>query len=230
MKSLLTFLLLVVPAIPLYAPRGFAQSVSLGFKIGVRPTGEVSDSFLSRRFPDSPQIQQDSLATEESRRLAFAPTIQFHLPTRMSVEAGVLYRTVTFLSTTHTFETNPVPGNPLNFNVWLTRRIHAKSIEVPTLLRFWLSDESLRPFVGTGYVYRRFLDPYYELPGYPEFVRPLALTEHSNHGVPVTVGVELKTRFFRISPELRYTRWNRKILDPLATNLNQIDLFLGLSF
>ena len=223
------FAMLISP----FVPCANSQSVRLGFKIGVRPTGEVSDSVVSERFPKG-EFQQDSWIDDESRPLAFGPTIQFQLPVRMSVEAGVLYRTVTLLSTTHTYENNPVPGNPFTFNLRLTRHIHAKSIEVPTMLRLSLSDELLRPFVGTGYVYRRLLDPTVEIPGNPQFVRPFALTEHSNHGVPVTAGVELKTRFFRISPELRYTRWNRKIFaipgSPDATNLNQIDLFLGLGF
>jgi hypothetical protein len=223
----LRFLLLLL--IPLFVPSVFSQSLRLGFKIGVRLAGEVSNSNLSKSFPE---FHQDSSIADDSRPLASGPTVQVSLPARMSVESGVLYRSFAILSTTHTFETIGDPGDPFRFDLRVTRRIHSKSIEGPALLQFRLSDESLRPFVGAGYVYRHFLDPSVEILGSPTVVRPLAMTNRSNHGVAITGGLEVKIRFLRISPEIRYTRWGRRVFDlpgfPPATKLNHVDLFFGI--
>jgi len=223
----------IVPLlISLFIPCVYSQSVRLGFKIGVRLPDEVAT--LKRTESFSEFDQGDFYIADESRRIAFGPAIEFRLLTRMSAESGVLYRSIATVGTTHVFQTNPNPGDPFNFNLWFRRRTHAKSIEIPALLRFWLSDKSVRPFVGTGYVYRRFMDSSEELFAGSPFVNfaRRASTIHSNHGVVVTGGLEMKARFLRISPEVRYTRWSRRVFDgspfPTATNLNQVDLFFGI--
>jgi hypothetical protein len=229
MRLLTVFLVIPIVVTLLLAPCGFAQSINLGLKMGARLTSEVKDSVLNQSFPES---QQNSSITDASRLIAFGPTIQVQLPLRVSVETGALYRSVTTLTSIHVFENNSPPDNPFVFNLRVISRMHSKSIEAPTLLRFRFSDELLQPFLGAGYVYKRFLDPSVEVLGGPRLPLATPLTQRSNHGLGVSGGVELKTGFFRLSPELRYTRWSRRIYDvpgsPQATNLNQIDTFLGI--
>ena len=111
--------------ISLFIPAAYSQSVRFSFKVGVRLTDEVSKSHLSESFSD---FQHDSDIVDESRPMALGPAIELRLPARMSVESGILYRSVAILGTTHTFVTGRDPSDPFRLNVRFPRRTHSKSI------------------------------------------------------------------------------------------------------
>ncbi|HEU0124413.1 MAG TPA: hypothetical protein VFQ91_28040 [Bryobacteraceae bacterium] len=77
----------------------------------------------------------------------------------------------------------------------------------------------VRPYVGAGVNFQRVGD-------LGRFLQ-LNSTESSRRGFLGAGGLEFKVPFVRVSPEIRYTRWNNA--GPIRS-ANQLDFLIGLSF
>lgn len=213
----------------LYALPVFSQSVRLGFKVGTRLTGEVSHSITSEiTSTESPLILQDIRTTNEGNSITFGPSIEFPMFLHTSLEFGVLYRSLAFLEVSRTREADPDPQFP--FDVSLSLRSQSSSLEFPIVLRYRFSETKLRPFVGSGYVYRHLLTPDTFLVDAPNF--PLPGEAHfdgrSTSGFVAAAGLEQRIGFLNLSPEVRYTRWGRQLAS--VSRSNQIDLLFTIGW
>jgi hypothetical protein len=142
--------------------------------------------------------------TASTDRWIVGPTVQLGLPFRLSVEVDALYRSEGFnVSSPGSLFSNSV-------NNW----------QFPFLARYDLHGGVIRPFVDAGVTYRH-------LSGATDILHP------DGAGFTIGGGISLKLLFLRLSPEIRYTRWNNAdvLNSTYATqSQNQADFLVGFTF
>jgi len=186
---------------------GYPQLVSFGVKAGVPLNDALHGSSNGAAFP---------LSLDTGRWLV-GPTVELHLPFRLSFEVDGLYRRDKFqLQTSQSappgewFSRVPVSViNHYSLNDW----------QFPFLAKYEIRSGALRPFVDAGVTYRHLSgEPYIE--------------DRNQAGFTVGGGVTLKLSFLRLSPEIRYTRWSSREVDDfyVSTTQNQTDLMVGFTF
>lgn len=208
--------------------QSFAQPIHLGLKIGMRTTDVLAGQTLTETFPT---FQSEYRLSDESRRFTFGPAANIALGARTSVEVGLVYRSLGISEAVHVFDTGaPDPF----FDLRLTRRISSRSLEFPVLLKRLFLYRPTRPFAGVGYVYRRLFDMVPAVDDTPFPVGSPGFMHRATHGLVLSGGLQFAKGRFRIAPELRYTRWNQKLVRienaSEVSKLNQIDLLLGIEF
>jgi hypothetical protein len=140
------------------------------------------------------------------------------------LELGVLYRSIGFVETIHTWDTNASTTDLYRFDLSTAQRTMAKSLEFPAVLRYHFSERKFRPFVGAGHVYRRLFNSATVLLPDP-IVLPFGQSHLKNcsaQGFVGAGGIGLKGPFLRFIPEIRYTRWNNPVTP--VSKLNQVDV------
>jgi hypothetical protein len=190
------------------------QFVSIGARVGV----PITDAFETFRGNDSRYFTN-------TKRYLIGPTIEFHLPWRLSIGVDALYKRIGY----DYQQTAP--------NV-VTASTVANSWEFPALLKWEVFPGPIRPFVGAGLSVRHIsgisqvrnvANVVTDVNNAPEF------NKANDIGFVFGGGVALKLGRVRISPELRYVRWGSEAFrDPtrtlLRSNLNQGDFLLGFTF
>lgn len=138
-----------------------------------------------------------------TERWTIGPTVQVHLPLRFSVEVDLLYRG----------ESYTAAGEHV---------LQSSSIDnwqVPILAKYELHGGLLRPFVDAGVSYRN--------------LSGSGISGSNSAGLTLGGGLTLKLLFLRLSPEIRYTRWNSSnvLNSAYATqSQNQADFLVGFTF
>lgn len=194
-----------------------AQPLSYGFKLGV----PVTDAPAATPF-----------STNTQSRWMGGPAVELHLPRRLSVEFSALLRTSTEQSTM----SFPLGTSVNPYLVSMTDKV--KTWDFPFLLKYRFTQGRVRPFVGAGgaWSYRRseHLSAYTCMGPQgscrpPEFpnelqggIRDATLTKF---GPAASAGVEFKTRYVTVAPEVR---WNRAFSG--APVRNQFMFGVGFSF
>jgi opacity protein-like surface antigen len=203
-----------------FAISGLAQPVSIGVTGGVPMT-----DFLNAAHGD-----QASYATN-TKRYTVGPTIEFHLPGRLSLEVDGLYKRVGY-----NFVGSDSTGNQL------TARTTANSWEFPITGKFEITPGPLRPFIQAGVSVRnisgiRQVQDVVQAGTLNQVTvsSPAEFNTDTDLGFVFGGGVSIKAGRLRISPQIRYTRWgSENFRDPLHsllhTNLNQADFLLGITF
>jgi hypothetical protein len=201
----------------------FSQSVSLGVKGGARLTGDLLSS---------------GETISESKRYTLGPTVEFRLPFRLGLEIDALYKRVG----TREFNTD-ILGDQFR------SRDRSNSWEFPILVKYRIPGKIARPYVSGGYAIRAISGSgtaegiccFSASPSAPSTVARTVTTYSTNydvsHGVVVGGGVELKAGPLRVSPEIRYTRWNNSALSTSGSHgffaesaQNQAEILLGISW
>ena len=183
-----------------------AQSAAIRFKIGGRLTPEVRRSVASY---EEFGVLSEQEVQDDSRRIVLGPSVEIFLPKRVSIDVGFLYRSQSIENKIHVVDLNQDPSDAFRLDFTTTLWTRVKSLEVPVIARYRLSDAmTLQPFIGAGYVHKRFVNPSRSFGGRPENTLPIDGLRHSSNGVAVDAGVELKLGFLKIQPEFRYTRWS----------------------
>jgi opacity protein-like surface antigen len=183
-------LLAAAPAVP--------GMFSFGLKAGVPVTDAVkSESWKGLRYHPS------------SGRYALGPTVEFHLPARLSIELDALYRPVKYRAEFAGASTEA------SGSAW----------EFPLLLKARLSPGPVSPYVAAGMSFNR-------LSGLKELGE---LSKSSANGWVLGLGLEGHLALVRISPEVRYTKWRSENLRNAAggfglSNLHQIEALVGITF
>lgn len=177
--------LLVLIALPLYA-----QSVSVGGKIGV--------PFNDPMGPGG-----------NSRPVLFGPTVEVSLPGGFAVEGSALYRRMG-RSTSYLYGPPETPS-------WLAYSQRGDSWEFPLVAKYYFRDRKTtkwQPFFGTGWTMRT-INWHYEgssnttnTSGQQVSV-PIKYSnrEGLNVGATFSAGARIPVGRFSILPEFRYTRW-----------------------
>jgi opacity protein-like surface antigen len=209
-------------AIVLYltlAGASVAQPASIGVKAGV----PIPD------FVDAAKGDHSAYFTN-TKRYTVGATVEFHLPTRFSIEIDALYKRFGF------------DGQSVSDGISTLTRTRGNSWEFPLLAKFELVPGPVRPFVDAGAAIRHITGiqqvqqivsagtfSSVELNNPPEF------NKATDVGLAFGAGIALKLGRVRISPELRYMRWGGENLrDPvhalLHTHRNQGDFLIGFTF
>jgi hypothetical protein len=169
--------------------------MSVGLKAGLR---------LSEEFNGSVGAIHD-----ESKRYTVGPTVDLRLPLRLGLEIDALYSPVGY--TVQNFD----------FNFFL-RRERSDSWEFPIVAKYRLPGAvGVGPYVGVGYAPRvvhgsrvdGLID--YDSAGHIISVSSTKLDANydTTHGLVIEGGFNLPVSRFHIAPELRYTYWNKPLLD-----------------
>ena len=197
MRILLLFPLAVFG---LFAQSDKPFSVSAGFMLG-SPLNDPSG--------------RNSLFTNYTQgRWTGGPTVELHLPYRFSVEFDALYRT-NRSNYSSLFQFGP------NVNAYNTSFFQKTNVwDLPLLLKHRFKVGPLRPFVSAGYFWSRESNEsssYYLCSGPQGSCRPSDYpgpdprggqynSSTTLRGVAAATGIEFKTRFMTISPEMRFSR------------------------
>lgn len=152
------------------------------------------------------------------------PTAELHLVLHLSLEVDALYRRNGLAAQ---------EGTALNV------RAAVNDWQVPVLVKYETRFGPVRPFVGTGVVYRHvgaFAENQIAAPQLcavgTSCVVPIAQNNANTVGYAVGGGVTFKIAQVRISPEIRFTQWGKSAFTvPLISTTNsQADLLVGLTF
>ena len=196
---------------------GIAQSVSVGLKAGAR----LSDAFGG----------SSGAVSDESKRYTVGPMVDVRLPFRLGIEFDALYQPVGY--TVQNFDFN-----------FFTRRERSNSWEFPIIAKYRLPGR-VGPYVGVGYAPRVVsgsrvdgqID--YDLQGHIVAVSSTKLDTNydTTHGLVIGGGFKIPVSHFHVSPEIRYTRWNKPFLNVggshgfgYSSQQNQVELLFGLTW
>lgn len=170
-----------------------AQPITYGFKLGV-------------------PFQDASTTRNTQSRWTGGPFLEYHLPMRLSVEFGALFRTSredrTFLF---------AAGSTQQF---LSTTDKVKTLDLPLLLKYRFTKGKVRPFIGAGGAWsHRWSDfqgtstclgtqascrpPEAPFDSVSTISRKSTL---SKFGPAASAGIEVKTRYMTFSPEVRWLR------------------------
>jgi len=156
------------------------------------------------------QLTLGSILTPSSGRYTLGPTVELNLPHRVSIEADILFRPIRFDAQTLGVTTDRITGYEWRF---------------PLLAKYRLKGGRVRPYLAGGPAWQAVTG----------VKSGSGLAVKSATGGVAAGGLEVKVATVRLSGELRYTRWGaasvRSVLTGLAhSNLNQVDLLVGLTF
>lgn len=190
----------------LLTPAASGQLISVGVRGGAPFTG----AFTS--VTDIPPPDYDKIYSGSKEYIAGA-MVELHLPLGFSVEGDALYRPLNLSSDTNTG--TAIYHHSTNYNSW----------EFPVLAKYrFLHTPLIKPFVEGGPSFR---------------AAASAVNYLSNEGLTVGAGVEVKMGRLRLEPELRYVRWRADktfyqdgipVSGPSFSNLNQVELLVGIAF
>jgi hypothetical protein len=213
MRLILVFLFAALTASP--------QIFSVGVKGGV----PLTDAFETATTGHLSYLSS-------TKRYTVGPTVEVRLPFRLSVEFDALYKRLDYDSAS------------MGVDTFVRSATTSNSWEFPLLAKWRLFGGPVRPFVDAGPTFNK-------LSGISQSIQTLVAPDHlfsssSNRpselqntfraGVAVGGGIEFGAHHFRISPEVRYTRWGTENFrsltssDLLHSNDNQAEFLLGITF
>jgi hypothetical protein len=206
----------------------YGQEIRYGVKIGV----PLTDYFDVGRVGS---LHLDATYLTATRRYTVGPAVEFRVTRSLGLELDALYKRAGYDASTELVGAGYFTSN---FHV------SANSWDFPLLLK---SRVPMFPhiFVGTGGVLRYIasatargvnIDHVAPVPGgaVTPFERDARdLRKRVYPGVAATVSAEFGKGRFRVSPEIRYTRWTSNISPEggvLRLHPNQVEFLLGFSF
>lgn len=143
----------------------------------------------------------------EFARWTFGGVAELDLPAGLGIELDLLYRRTGYSLE----EAQPGPGPDNIGNSW----------EFPLLVKYKFPGILARPYLAGGLSFRRITD----IPN---------ILENGSRGVVLGTGLRISALLVRISPELRYTRWNNEAFraagGALGSSRNQVELLVGITF
>lgn len=195
----------------------FAQPVRVGFKVGLRATPEY-----------------ESVSSAESKRYSAGPSLEIGLPLGLGFEADALYSRLGYTKVAYYFGGSSVARSRTN------------SWEIPLLVKKTLPIPLIRSYAVGGYAPRLTRESNV-FSGYNvNFPSGTTLSPYRiegatesrwTHGLVAGGGVETFLGRIRLSPEVRYTRWNRAATDVVGSQgyyirseQNQVQILLGVSW
>ncbi len=143
------------------------------------------------------------------KHFTFGPMVDIFLPGGLGVEVDALYKKT---------------GYTLSATSTTAAESHsAPSWEFPLLLKYRLPGEALRPYFSGGYVFRNIGDM-------------SRLDRSGSHGLALGAGLMIDLKLVKLSPEIRYTRWNNDVFGGSGSPVtiksvkNQAEFLIGFTF
>ena len=222
-------------AAPLFGQFG---AVAFGVKGGI-PIADASGTSLQGGCMAQVSCVQSTYSSE-TKRYTLGPTIQWRLPRGFALEADVLYNRLSYDSTTFQGTFQGFPSS----TAFLA--IQAHRWEFPLLVKWQYGTRKMRPFVDGGvsldhisFLGERFTNVVQDASGAITTSSGIAsapdFTNRNIQGGVVGGGVDLPGVWrLRVTPEVRYTRWDSTQFTAPAnvsgTNRNQVTFVLGIGF
>lgn len=183
------FTLILAVAAPLLA------QIHPGLKAGA-PLTDVTTAFSGGI---SPRVNLPSHWT-------VGPMIELDLPLGLGVEFDALYRRVGY------HMSSGLAGGGLEGD------FKGSLWDFPLLAKYKFPGHTFRPYVGSGWTYRRLGDLLHSF-------------SSGSNGFVLAGGVRIDARLLKISPEFRYTHWAKKYTnDTFFTKSNQAEILVGFTF
>lgn len=165
----------------------------------------------------------------DSGRYVIGPAFELRLPLRLSVGLDLLRRSLKYRSEGQTWDLTTTA------DAWY----------FPLFAKYRLSDSWVAPFLAGGFAFERLSGikqvgriisgtlPRQETPVSTD--RPDELANRSAYGYLLSAGLEGKLAVLRISPEIRYTRWQRDTFlgggkEFAVSRRNQFEVLVGIMF
>lgn len=205
--------------IVLAAVSACAQPFTAGIKVGAPLT-----HFLS--WAQSPTVTYHS----GTNRYLIGATVEARLPFGLGIEIDGLYHHYNFQSS----GTIPPPGTTF------TTRGSTGAWEFPVLAKYRVPFPVVRPFLDAGAAWD-FLSGYHQSVTAINFTTPVRPPQNLNQpvhnttpGVVVGAGLDVKTLYVHVSPEVRYTHWDSRHFDSpnggFRSNMNQVEIMIGITY
>lgn len=200
---------------------GEGNIISVGVKGGV----PITDAFETAKG-------NAAFYASNTKRYVVGPTVELHLPARLSIEVDALYTRLGFDRGVTNASGTVIDSSTTRANSWV----------FPVLGKWEILPGPFRPFVDAGASFRNISGVQQvrsvvsgatlnqvTFNNAPEF------NNRNDVGATFGFGLALKAGPIRISPEFRYTRWGSdNFSDPvgalLSTNKNDGAFLLGLTF
>ena len=193
-----------------------AQPITYGFKLGVPFSDENTGPFT----------------TKTQSRWTGGPFVELHLPYRLGVEFSVIART----SSENTTLTFPFGTNLNPYVASIKDKVN--TWDFPLLLKYRFTQGKFRPYIGAGAAWshrRSEMESVYSCMGPQGSCRPPELSGEivggsrkstlTKFGPAASAGVDIKTQYVTISPEVR---WNRTFSG--GPTRNQFTVGVGFGF
>lgn len=193
----------------LVSTSAFAQ-----FAFGIKGGAPLTDFFHA---VDNPQATFQSSSTP----FILGPTVELHFPAGFGVEFDALYRRFHYDTTSNLVDV-------------ITKGTAANAWEFPLLLKYKVPGVILRPFLDAGFAFDHWsgVRQLIEVPS--SLGQTKTNVSGTNKGVVLGAVLELNLRLFRVSPEIRYTRWGAAnvgtLADVLRSSQNQAEFLIGITF
>jgi hypothetical protein len=222
-KSLLAVTAIMLGAVSLYAQNSESMPVDLGFKVGV----PITNMFSASNTSEFGQTMPGSAFSSAVPRYEFGVSGEFHLYKNLRFELDGIYKRGGF-SSALPWARGGFAYRPTNFNCW----------EIPGLIKTNVTMGHVRPFVDFGAALRH-ISTIGQTTYAAGLLGGMALTDNSialhnrnSYGGVAGIGITFKKGPFKLSPEVRYTRWANEAFEynGLRTNLDQGDFLLGISW
>ena len=165
--------------------------------------------------------------TSTTNTYIIGPTVELRLPRNLSVEVDALFRHYRYQW--HFFLIGNGNQTSATGNAW----------EIPFLVKYSLTRRFLKPYVDGGAALDFVQGLSAEVDHYDilssttiRTSSPTDLVHRVAPGVVIGGGVDVRARFLRLSPEIRYTRWASQhfVNYYTDTNKNQVEFLLGIAF
>jgi len=163
-----------------------------------------------------------------SKRYLIGPTLEAGLPLRLSVEFDAIYRRQGYQGAYGNFAFSTLEGE------------RANSWEFPMLVKYRMPFPLMKPFAEIGYAPRVINgtitgDSILRVPTVQPPVHYSNKTDwQTSHGIVIGGGVDAGIGRLRLSPGVRYTRWNNTAISVFISDgpafhstQNQVDVVLG---
>jgi hypothetical protein len=199
-----------------------AQSVSIGVKAGIRTMDDIANV----------TGEPSGAATSESKRYIVGPMLDLGLPLGFGAEVDALYNREgydAFFS---------------NFGGSSLERERGNAWQFPLLLKYRLPFPAVQPYAEAGYAFgilHGTVDGYnalINLSNGQQTLTPFHLSTNwqTTRGFVVGLGAQLGFGRLRVSPEIRYTQWNRSAVSggfgsaSFQSAQNQLDVLVGVGW
>lgn len=193
----------------LVSTSAFAQ-----FAFGIKGGAPLTDFFHA---VDNPQATFRSSSTP----FILGPTVELHFPAGFGVEFDALYRRFHYDTTSNLVDV-------------ITKGTAANAWEFPLLVKYKVPGVILRPFLDAGFAFDHWSGVKQLIQVPSSLGQTKTNVSGTNKGVVLGAGLELNLRLFRVSPEIRYTRWGAAnvgtLADALRSSQNQAEFLIGITF
>jgi opacity protein-like surface antigen len=184
------------------------------FSFGVKGGVPLNDAFNGAKTGSISYFTNNN-------RYTVGPELDINLPFGFGIEADALYRRLEFQSQTVSTSSDTTA------NAW----------SFPVLLKKRFGPGPIKPYVSAGPTFRGLTNITERVTAFSSTSttdNPASLRDRFNTGFTAAAGLQLGTEAFRISPEIRYTRWGwenfRSVNSLLRSNPDQWDFLVGITF